>query len=281
MSPMRNGFTPRLAAGLMIAALLCLGAAVYSGATGGSALRTRVLGMVLTPVQQGVSWVSGKIDSVIGYFNDYEALEAENELLHHRVAELEQQLRDSAVALEENERLRELVGIAQRSRDFEYDIAEVISHNPGEWSSVLSIDKGDNAGIEEGDLIITAEGMVGYVSAVSMNYSEVTTVLDPEMQAGALLTRTRETAIAEGDYSLLGEGKLRLSYLSKDTDIVIGDTVETSGRGGVFPKGIMIGTVESILVEEDGMSNYAVLRPFVDVETITHVFIIKDFAITE
>ena len=278
---MRNGFTPRLAAGLMIAALLCLGAAVYSGATGGSALMTRVLGTVLTPVQQGVSWVSGKIDSVIGYFNDYEALEAENELLHHRVAELEQQLRDSAVALEENERLRELVGIAQRSRDFEYDIAEVISRNPGEWSSVLSIDKGDNAGIEEGDLIITAEGMVGYVSAVSMNYSEVTTVLDPEMQAGALLTRTRETAIAEGDYSLLGEGKLRLSYLSKDTDIVIGDTVETSGRGGVFPKGIMIGTVESILVEEDGMSNYAVLRPFVDVETITHVFIIKDFAITE
>ena len=146
---------------------------------------------------------------------------------------------------------------------------------------MLSIDKGDNAGIEEGDLIITAEGMVGYVSAVSMNYSEVTTVLDPEMQAGALLTRTRETAIAEGDYSLLGEGKLRLSYLSKDTDIVIGDTVETSGRGGVFPKGIMIGTVESFLVEEDGMSNYAVLRPFVDVETITHVFIIKDFAITE
>lgn len=278
---MRNSFTPRLAAGLVIAALLCLGAAVYSGATGGSALMTRALGTVLTPVQQGVSWVSGKIDSVIGYFNDYEALEAENELLHHRVAELEQQLRDSAVALEENERLRELVGIAQRSRDFEYDIAEVISRNPGEWSSVLSIDKGDNAGIEEGDLIITAEGMVGYVSAVSMNYSEVTTVLDPEMQAGALLTRTRETAIAEGDYSLLGEGKLRLSYLGKDTDIVIGDTVETSGRGGVFPKGIMIGTVESILVEEDGMSNYAVLRPFVDVETITHVFIIKDFAITE
>ena len=101
------------------------------------------------------------------------------------------------------------------------------------------------------------------------------------MQAGALLTRTRETAIAEGDYSLLGEGKLRLSYLSKDTDIVIGDTIETSGRGGVFPKGIMIGTVESILVEEDGMSNYAVLRPFVNVETVTHVFIIKDFTITE
>ena len=278
---MRNSFTSRLVAGLLIAALLCLGAVVYSGATGGSSFLTRALGTALAPVQRGVSWVSGKVDSAIGYFTAYEALEAENEELRRQVADLEQQLRDSDAALEENERLRELVGIAQRNREFEYDLAEVISRNPGEWSSVLSIDKGEGAGIETGDLVITAEGMVGYISAVGVNYSEVTTVLDPEMQAGALLTRTRETAIAEGDYTLLGEGRLRLSYLSKDADVVIGDTVETSGRGGVFPKGIMIGTVESILVEEDGMSNYAVIRPFVDVETVTHVFIIKDFTITE
>lgn len=278
---MRNSFTPRLIAGILIAALLCLGAAVYSGATGRSAFLAKALGTALAPVQKGVSWVSGKVDAGIGYFTEYEALEAENEALRQQVAELEQQLRDSDAALEENERLRELVGIAQRNRDFEYDLAEVIAHNPGEWSSVLSIDKGENAGFEVGDLVVTAEGMVGYISSVSMNYSEVTTVLDPQMQAGALLTRTRETAIAEGDYSLLGEGRLRLSYLGKSSDVVIGDTVETSGRGGVFPKGIMIGTVESILVEEDGMSNYAVIRPFVDVESVTHVFIIKDFTITE
>lgn len=278
---MRNSFTPRLIAGILIAALLCLGAAVYSGATGRSAFLARALGTALAPVQQGLAWVSGKVDAGIGYFTEYEALEAENEELRRQVAALEQQLRDSDAALEENERLRELVGIAQRNRDFDYDLAEVISRNPGEWSSVLSIDKGENAGFEVGDLVVTAEGMVGYISSVSMNYSEVTTVLDPQMQAGALLTRTRETAIAEGDYSLLGEGRLRLSYLSKSADVVIGDTVETSGRGGVFPKGIMIGTVESILVEEDGMSNYAIIRPFVDVEAVTHVFIIKDFTITE
>lgn len=278
---MRNSFTPRLIAGILIAALLCLGAAVYSGATGRSAFLAKALGTALAPVQQGVAWVSGKVDAGIGYFTEYEALEAENAALRQQVAEFEQQLRDSDAALEENERLRELVGIAQRNRDFSYDLAEVIAHNPGEWSSVLSIDKGENAGFEVGDLVVTAEGMVGYISSVSMNYSEVTTVLDPQMQAGALLTRTRETAIAEGDYSLLGEGRLRLSYLGKSSDVVIGDTVETSGRGGVFPKGIMIGTVESILVEEDGMSNYAVIRPFVDVESVTHVFIIKDFTITE
>ncbi len=62
---------------------------------------------------------------------------------------------------------------------------------------------------------------------------------------------------------------------------MIGDTVETSGRGGLFPKGIMIGTVEQILPEEHGMSNYAVVRPLVDIRSVSHVFIIKSFEVTE
>ena len=123
--------------------------------------------------------------------------------------------------------------------------------------------------------------MVGFVAVVAPNYCEVTTVIDTEMQAGALITRTREVTIAEGDYTLIDSGELRLSYLKQDADIVIGDTVETSGRGGLFPKGIMIGTIEQILPEEHGMSNYAIVKPFVDVDKVSHVFIIKDFEVTE
>lgn len=123
--------------------------------------------------------------------------------------------------------------------------------------------------------------MVGYVSSVAPTSAEITTVVDTDMQAGALITRTRDIAIAEGNYELMSEGFLKLSYLKKDADVVIGDTVETSGRGGIFPKGIMIGTVERIIPEEHGISNYAVVRPFVDVEAVSHVFVIKSFDVTE
>ena len=118
--------------------------------------------------------------------------------------------------------------------------------------------------------------MVGYVSLVAPTYSKVTTVLDTNMQAGALVTRTRESGIAQGDYELMGDGMLRMSYLSKDSDVVIGDTIQTSGEGGIFPKGIMIGTVERVMIEENGMNNYAVIRPFVDPSTVTDVYIITD-----
>ena len=100
------------------------------------------------------------------------------------------------------------------------------------------------------------------------------------MQCGALITRTRETAIAEGNYDLMADGNLRLSYLTDDASVVIGDTVETSGRGGLFPKGVMIGTVESVLPEDNGISYYAVLKPFVDVDTVSSVSIVTDYTDT-
>lgn len=158
--------------------------------------------------------------------------------------------------------------------------AEVIARNPGDWAMTLSLDKGSSHGVEVGDLVTTVDGMVGYVSEVYSNTCEVTTVIDVEMQCGALITRTRETAIAEGNYDLMAEGNLRLSYLTEDSSVVIGDTVETSGRGGLFPKGVMIGTVESVLPEENGISYYAVIKPFANVDTVSSVSIVTDFTDT-
>ena len=189
-------------------------------------------------------------------------------------------MRDAELALEENARLRQQAGQPERQRDLTTVEAEVIARNPGDWATTLTLDKGSNHGVEVGDLVITVDGMAGYVSEVAGNTCEITTVVDVEMQCGALITRTRETAIAEGDYDLMAEGNLRLSYLTEDASVVIGDTVETSGRGGVFPKGVMIGTVENVLPEDNGISYYAVLRPFVDVDTVSSVSIVTDYTDT-
>ena len=92
--------------------------------------------------------------------------------------------------------------------------------------------------------------------------------------------KANETAIAEGDYNLMTRGALRLSYLREDSKVVVGDTVETSGRGGVFPKGILIGTVESVQPEESGLSYYAVIKPFVSVDSVSSVSIITEYTDT-
>ena len=230
-----------------------------------------------TPVQRVATGISNFFSHGLSYFTDFDALQAENEELKRQIREMEQTVRDAELALEENAQLRQQAGQPERMRELTTITAEVIARNPGDWATTLTLDKGSNPGVELGDLVTTVDGMAGYVSELYSNTCEITTVIDVEMQCGALITRTRETAIAEGDYDLMADGNLRLSYLTEDTSVVIGDTVETSGRGGVFPKGVMIGTVESVLPESNGISYYAVIRPFVDVDTISSVSIVTDY----
>ena len=270
----------RFLIGGAVVAALCVLSALYSGITGNPSPVTRVVRFVTTPVQRAASGIGGFFGRGLSSFTDFDALQAENEELRRQLREMEQTVRDAELALEENARLRQQAGQPERQRDLTTVEAEVIARNPGDWATTLTLDKGSNHGVEVGDLVITVDGMAGYVSEVAGNTCEITTVVDVEMQCGALITRTRETAIAEGDYDLMAEGNLRLSYLTEDASVVIGDTVETSGRGGVFPKGVMIGTVENVLPEDNGISYYAVLRPFVDVDTVSSVSIVTDYTDT-
>ena len=96
--------------------------------------------------------------------------------------------------------VRQQAGQPERMRELTTINAEVIARNPGDWATTLTLDKGSNHGVELGDLVTTVDGMAGYVSELYSNTCEITTVIDVEMQCGALITRTRETAIAEGDY---------------------------------------------------------------------------------
>lgn len=277
----RKRVTSQLVVVLLIIILICIGSAVYSRVSGNPSPVTQVVGMITAPVQKLGSGIGNFFSKGKTYFLETDELLAENKELKQKISDMEQSVRDATLALEENARLREQLGMAQRDRSLTLQTAEVIARSPGEWAVVLTLDKGSSSGIKVNDVVQTEAGMVGYVSSVAPNYCEVTTLIDLEMQCGALVTRTREAAIAEGNYNIMNEGYLRLSYLQENSDIVIGDTVETSGSGGVFPKGIMIGTVEEVRSEESGISKYAVIRPFVDVETVTNVSVIVDFSITE
>ena len=276
----RNRVGSRFVVGVVVVIVLCILSALYSGVTGKPSPVTRLVSFVTTPVQRLASGVTGALGKGFGYFTEFDALKAENEELKKQIRDMEQTVRDAELAIEENNQLRAAAGQPERTRELTTINAEVIARNPGDWAMTLSLDKGSSHGVEVGDLVTTVDGMVGYVSEVYSNNCEVTTVVDVEMQCGALITRTRETAIAEGNYDLMADGNLRLSYLTEDSSVVIGDTVETSGRGGLFPKGVMIGTVESVLPEENGISYYAVIKPFVNVDTVSSVSIVTDFTDT-
>lgn len=256
--------------------LVCLGTSVYTGITKQDSPVTRILSSALVPAQRAVTHTAVSVADTYNKYFRYDELKAENESLQQQVTDLKSQLEDAQAAVTENESLREMLGVAERNTEFTYATAEVVGRTMDEWSSVLSIDAGSGDGLELNDCVVTAQGMVGYISSLSDHAAQVTTILDSNMSAGARIVRTSEIAVAEGDYQLMTDGRLKVRYLNKDADVVVGDTVQTSGSGGLFPKGLGLGTVESIQTESDGMSNYAIIQPLVDISSLTRVYIITD-----
>lgn len=280
---MKGFFRNRAVLALLAAAVLILLMAISSVLFAGEASPlANAIGVIMTPFRAVASGISGMIGSAYMYAYEVEGLQAENQELRVRIAQMEEEVRQSKQALEENERLRELLNLSERRRDFSFVMAEIVSRDSSNWASSFTIGKGSADGIAPFDCVINEEGaFAGYVSEVGTNWSIVTTVIDSGLELGALIYRTRESAVAEGDFSLMSQGKLKLTYLPADTVLLNGDVILTSGVGGVYPKELVIGTVTKVVKDTAGMGDYAVIEPAADIEKLTQVFVISDFDISE
>ena len=162
--------------------------------------------------------------------------------------------------------------------DFELEDATVTLRTASNWDSTLTINKGSNVDVAVGDCVVDAYGnLVGVISEVGLNYSVLSTVIDPSTEIGGRIPRTDDNAVLEGDFTLMREGRLKLSYLPENSQLISGDQITTSGLGDIYPSGLVVGTVESIHTEADGLTRYAVVTPAADLDDLRYVFVIKDF----
>ena len=158
----------------------------------------------------------------------------------------------------------------------------VTARSTSNWESTLTLSKGSGQGIAVDDCVVDEYwNLVGVVAEVGENWCTVRTLIDANTQMGGQLTRTGSAGILEGDLTLMGEGKLKLTYLPENSQLISGDLVSTSGRGGVYPSGLTAGHVEEVRTDVSGMTQYAVIVPETDLNSLKQVFVIKDFDIVE
>jgi rod shape-determining protein MreC len=224
----------------------------------------------------------GGLGGISQRFEDVETLQQENDELRQQIAELEEQLRQMEPAATENKELRQLLGLRQQRSDLVFEAARVTQRDVSNWASTLVLDRGSQHGVAIGDCAVDSAGnLVGVVTDVGLNWCRLSTVLDTDSQFGARVFRTGETAVAGGDLALMSEGRLRLQYLSDSANLIKGDVIVTSGLGGYYPAGLVIGTVESVQTDDGGLARYAVLSPKCDVAAIQEMFIITDFDVIQ
>lgn len=243
---------------------------------------TNVVNVIASPFRSLSTTVSTWIDGQIRFAEDYDALQAENQELKEEIARLERQLRQAQEDSEENATLRQLLDLREQRRDFQMESARITQRDASNWASTMQLDVGTDYGVAMGDCVITAEGyLVGSITDVGSNWATCTTLIDTDASFGAEVFRTGEVAVAQGEFSLMGEGLLQLNYLSGESGLRVGDLIVTSGLGGYYPSDLVIGSVQEVMTGDDGLAQYAVLAPSADLENLQQVFVIKDFTIVE
>lgn len=269
----RNNGGLLVLAAVLLAAVITVGAYIlgYDPLSG-------ALELLSTPFRAASSaitnWTQDQYDRVFSY----DQLAAENEALRQRLAELEQDAIAGQDAARENERMKDLLGLAEERPELQYRDAEVVRRSSSNWSSDLTINRGAAGGVEVNDCVIDQYGhLIGVVTQADLNSSVVTTILDPTLEVGGRVARTDEDAILEGDFTLMLDGLVRLSYIPEQAKLVTGDQVITSGLGGIYPSGLVVGAIRSLTVEEDGITRYAQVEPAADIDGVRYVYVIVDY----
>lgn len=265
---------------LSLAAAIAVVLSVMTFFSSTSAVLPNIAGVIASPFRAAGAAITETVGGWVQYFTEFDELKAEVEALRLENEALKADIRQAEKDSEENQRLRELLGLQEQRRDLHFAAAQVVEKDVSNWSSMLTINKGSQQNVAVGDCVITEAGyLVGVVTETGLNWSTVRTVLDSDTSIGALVVRSELGAVAQGDFSLMGQKRLRLSYLGAQPDVITGDLIVTSGLGDYYPSQLVIGYVEAVGTSEDGLSQYAIIRPQADMDALTEVFVITDFEI--
>ncbi len=234
----------------------------------------RVVTVVLAPVEYVVSKVgysvrqaATSISELLNVYRHNQALRAENDNLRRAII-------DNTEIVAENVRLKALLDYRKAAPQFDMVIATVVARDPSAWTNIIVINRGTDHGIAKDMAVVTPQGLVGSVVQAYRSSAKVQLILDPRSAVGGLVQRpeSRVAAIVEGNAAKPFAPKM--VNIARDADIIKGDKIITSGFGGIYPKGILIGEVTDVINEEGGLLKYAVLKPAADFDRLEEVAVI-------
>lgn len=227
---------------------------------------------VLAPFQRAATWVVSQVNGGLTRVEEIMAVYEQNQQLRREVEELRAQNIKAEEFSAENVRMRELLGYKNLATQFDLVVARVIGREAATWTRMIVIDRGTQHGIQKNMTVVTARGLVGVVTEAGLISSQVELILDPRISVGALVQRSRVAGIVEGNPD--NTIQPRLVHIPRNEDIAEEDVVVTSGFGGIYPKGIVIGKIRSIRNDSTGLLHLAEVETAVDFQRLEDVAVI-------
>jgi rod shape-determining protein MreC len=240
---------------------------------------TGLVSAVSTPLRALSSTVARTFEGIYASIYRYDSLMENYERALRDIAAFERDAREIIELREENDMLRAMLEFRGRHAEQTGELANISEWSSANWSSSFTINRGHaNSDIEPGQAVVTEYGVVvGQVTRVEATLSTVVTVLDTTFSLSALVGEAGGTATLRGDFEYMHSGLMVLDHMEDDIVVMVGDTVVTSGIGGVFPPGMVIGEVAEMHTHITGIGSYATVSPIRDISTLLHVLVITEF----
>ena len=273
---MKQLFSTKLRIILVLVVLITAALSVVAGLTNQSVPDLVIQGL-LTPFRSAATALTNTVERYYSYMFKYEALEAENQVLKAQIAQMEDVARQADATARENERLRKTIKLQNAHESYVLQDAYIIGWSSTDFTSVLTVNRGSDAGIATNMCAVTETGeVVGLVTQVGKNYAEIKTVLDSTLEISSTISSSGYNGMVKGGYMSGNEKLLRMDYLPSAAIIRNNQQVVTSGST-VYPRGLIVGSVVDAGFEQTGVAKYALLKSAADIDSLEQVFIITQY----
>ena len=260
--------------GIIITIVILILIVIFSNREANTTFFENIANKLVMPVQNGLTYFKNRISGNSTFFVDINNLKQENEDLQQKNNQLEQSLRELENIRTENETLKEYLGLTEKYGEYKTVPGYVINKDISNYSKTMIINIGTDDGIEENMTVIANEGLVGHVVSVTNNTAKVRTIVDTSSSISCLMSTNKDSIICKG--TLDSNSELKAMYIPTDANLVQGDSIDTSGLGGIYPKGIHVGSIKKIISTKNITDRYAIIETAVNFDKLNTVLVVKN-----
>ena len=259
--------------GIIITIVVLIMLVIFTNNDGDNSVLENIGSKFVMPIQNGLTYLKNQISGNNTFFSDINQLKEENERLVAKNKELEQSIKEIENIKTENETLKEYLGLTEKYSNYKTIPGDVINKDISNYSRTITLNIGSKDGVKKDMTVIAEEGLVGHIISVTDSTAKVQTIIDPASSVSSMLSTTKEAIVCKG--TLEDKSTLKAMYIPTEASVIQGDTIQTSGLGGLYPKGLQIGTIKKVVDTENLTDRYAQVAVSVDFNKLNSVLVIN------
>lgn len=232
------------------------------------------LSKIIVPIQNGLILLKNKIENNDNFFIELDEVKNENKKLKEENNLLKQKINEMDILRAENNNYKNYLKIYEKYNEYDLIPAYIINEDLFNYNYNIIINVGKNNGIEMDMAVVNESGVVGHVVSVTDTTAKVKTLVDTSCFVSASINDINNSVVCNG--LLNNKEELKAVFIEPEQTVVVGDNVQTNGLGGIYPKGLKIGTVKEIVDTKNITDRYIIIQPSVDFNNLNYLMVIKN-----